>query len=76
MTYRDRDTFLKLFNVYVRPHLEYSIQAWCPYTQEGKNLLEKVQKRTLAMVSKLKGKTYEERLADVGMTSLETRRCR
>ena len=74
--YRDKDTFLKLYCVYVRPHLEYAIQAWCPYTQEDKNILEKVQKRALAMVSNMNGKTYEERLAEVGMTTLETRRLR
>ena len=27
--YRDRKTFIQLYKVYVRPHLEYCIQA-CP----------------------------------------------
>ena len=28
VTYRDRDTFLKLYKVYVRPHLEYAVVSW------------------------------------------------
>ena len=29
-TYRDRYTFIKLYKQYVRPHLEYCVQAWHP----------------------------------------------
>ena len=74
VTYRDRDTLLRLYNVYVRPHLEYAVASWCPYTKGDKEVLEKVQRRALAMVSNLKGKSYEERLAEVNMTTLEKRR--
>ena len=30
VTYRDRETFMSLFTTYVRQHLEYAVQAWCP----------------------------------------------
>ena len=30
VTYRDKDTFVRLYKVYVRPHLEYAVQSWCP----------------------------------------------
>ena len=76
VTYRDRDTFLKLYKVYVRPHLEYAVVSWCPWTVGDKEVLERVQRRALRMVSNLRGRTYEARLEEVGMTSLEDRRVR
>ena len=74
--YRDEDTFLKLYCVYVRPHLEYAIKSWCPWQVQDKNILEKVQRRAVMMVSNMRGKTYEERLLEANMTTLETRRHR
>ena len=74
VSYRDKVTFLKLFRTYVRPHLEYCVSAWSPWTQGDKDLLENVQRR--AMVTNFKGKTYEEKLSEAGMVTLETRRRR
>ena len=76
VTYRDKDTFLKLYRVYVHPHLEYAVQSWSPYTLQDKEVLEKVQRRAVKMVSNMKGRSYEEMLAEAGMTTLETRRLR
>ena len=39
-------------------------------------MLVRVQRRALRMVSNLRGRTYEARLEEVGMTSLEDRRVR
>ena len=50
VTYRDKQTFLKLFTVYVRPHLEYAVASWCPWNKADKEILEKVQKSAVAMV--------------------------
>ena len=72
--YRDKDTFLKLYRVYVRPHLEYAVTNWSPWSVGDKEVLERVQKRALRMVSNLRGRQYEERLVEAGMTSLEDRR--
>ena len=72
--YRDKDTFLKLYRVYVRPHLEYAVTSWSPWSVGDKEVLERVQKRALRMVSNLRGRQYEERLVEAGMTSLEDRR--
>ena len=69
VTYRDRDTF---FNLY-KCHLEYAVQAWSPWTAGDKEALESVQRRAVGMVSNLRGRTYEERLAELGETTLETR---
>ena len=38
--------------------------------------LEKVQRRAVGMVSNLRGRSYEDRMAEVGMTSLLGRRVR
>jgi hypothetical protein len=48
--YRDKDTILKLYKVYVRPHLEYAVASWSPWTVGDKELLEKVQRRALSMI--------------------------
>lgn len=74
--YRDRRTFIQLYKVYVRPHLEYCIQAWSPYYQADKDKLEKVQRRAVNMVAGLRGRTYEQKLEEVGLTTLEDRRTR
>ena len=39
-------------------------------------ILEKVQKRATRMIEECAGKTYEERLQIVGLTTLECRRLR
>ena len=74
--YRDKDTWIKLYKTYVRCHQEYAVQAWSPWTQADKELLEAVQKRAVRMVSGLRGKEYEDRLKEVGLTTLEARRQR
>jgi len=38
----DKEDFGKIYKTYVRPHLEYCIQAWSPKLQKDKILLEKV----------------------------------
>ena len=74
--YRDKVTFLKLYKVFVRPHLEYAVSSWSPWSQGDKNELEKVQQRALKMVSNLQARSYEDRLLEVGLTTLEARRTR
>ena len=72
--YRDRHTFVKLYQQYVRPHLEFATQAWSPWTEGDKQILEKVQERVVKMVSGLKSNTYEGRLKELEMDTLEERR--
>ncbi len=72
--FRDRHVFVRLYVQYVRPHLEFAVPAWSPWLEGDKEVLEKVQKRAMKMVSGLKGNTYEERLKEVGLLTLEERR--
>jgi hypothetical protein len=72
--FRDKLTFVKLYKQYVRPHLEFAVPAWSPWTLGDKEMLEKIQRRAVRMVSGLQGRTYEDRLQELGMISLEGRR--
>ena len=67
---------MRLYKTYVRPDLEHCQAAWAPWQEGDKKVLEKVQERALRMISNLKGKCYEDRLKEVGMTTLEERRRR
>lgn len=75
-TYRDRYTWIRLYKQYVRPHLEYAVQAWSPWTEEDINLLESVQKRAVKMTSGLKSQDYEGKLRELNLTTLQDRRRR
>jgi len=72
--YRDRYTFLRLYKQYVRPHLEFASPAWSPWLQGDIDTLEKVQEKAVKMVAGLKGETYQERCAELGLETLEKRR--
>ena len=74
--YRDKEVFIGLYLTYVRPHLEYAIQAWSPWTAGDKEVLEAVQRRAVKAVTNLKAKTYEDRLRELQLDTLEERRKR
>ena len=65
--YRDRVTFLKLYNQFVRCHLEFSVTAWSPWTVSDKEVLEKVQIKAVNLITGLNGKTYLEKLHELGL---------
>ena len=75
VTYRDRVTFIRLYQVFVLPHLSYAVSAWAPYSKADMEILDKVQQRAVMMVTNLRG-DYEERLAILGMRTLKDRRDR
>ena len=74
--YRDKNTFIKLYKQYVRPHLEYSIQAWNPWLAGDIEVLENVQRKAVRMVSGLNGLTYEDKLRELNLESLAARQKR
>ena len=52
----------------------YTVQAWSPWTAQDKEFLEKVQQRAIKMISGLRASEYEDRLKELGLTTLEERR--
>ena len=72
----DWDMFRILYGAYLRPQMEYGIQAWSPYYRKDIMQLEKVQRRATKMVTGLKKLKYEERLARLNLYTLERRRTR
>jgi len=76
VSYRSEEVIRKLYCAYVRPHLEYCIQAWSPSYEKDCWLLERVQKRATKMVNGISNLAYEERLKKLNMFSLRYRRLR
>jgi len=74
--FKTKETILQLYKSLVRPHLEYSVQAWSPHLKKDIFLLEKVQRRATKMIGSLRRHSYEERLSILKLTTLETRRLR
>jgi hypothetical protein len=70
----DIDDFQILYKTYIRPSVEYCVQAWSPYLVKDMQCMEIVQLRATKLLYELKGTAYEERLKQLGLTTLEQRR--
>ncbi|CAF0732558.1 unnamed protein product [Brachionus calyciflorus] len=65
-----------LYKALVRPHLEYAISSWSPYSIKDVKELEKVQRRATRLTPQLRGLSSPDRLSKMGLSNLQTRRQR
>ena len=61
LTCKDPEVFIPLYKAFVRPHLEYCVQAWAPYFKDIA-CIEQVQRLATRMLPGMKDRSYDERL--------------
>ena len=72
----DISDFRLIYKTYIRPHLEFCIQAWSPHYIKDIEVLENVHKAATKLVPKLRKFSYSTRLRMLGIMSLQERRLR
>ena len=70
----DRDFLLFLYITYIRPLVESSTPIWNPYLLSDINKIESVQRKFTKRLPGLRHFSYSERLHQLKLCSLETRR--
>ena len=73
---RDKCTMLTLFKAVVRPLLEYACQPWSPGTMNLITKLGKMQRSFTKYIFNVYELTYENRLKDLNLYSIQRRRDR
>lgn len=72
--YMDKTMMEKIITTMIRPRVEYAAVVWSPHLKKDIRKLERVQRIATKMVPELKDLTYEERLKEMGLPTLQDRR--
>ena len=70
-------TWVKLFNTYIRPKLEFNTPIWSPFLVKDINLIESIQRRFTKIAfnkCSIPFTSYEDRLQKINILSLQKRR--
>ncbi len=73
-SYMDTNMMKKIITSMIRPKIEYAAVIWSPYKKKDIRKLERIQRAATKMVPELRDCTYEERLKEMGLPTLENRR--
>ena len=77
---RSRTMLLPIYKALIRPHLEYCVQVWSPTLRRGNwahiMSLESCQRRFTKRTEGLVALSYNERLSELGLSTLLERRAR
>jgi len=69
-----KESFNILYKTYIRPHIEYCIQAWSQYYAKDIDLLEKIQHQATKLIPQLANLPYKEHIQNLKLYSLYCRR--
>ena len=75
-SFMDKELFLKLYKRLVRTHTDYGNSIWYPITKKNKQSIENLQRCATKIVPEIKNLSYEERLRELKLPTLEYRRRR
>ena len=70
----DQNMMKKIITTMIRPKLEYAAVVWSPHLKKDIKKLERIQRIATKMVPDLKDLTYEDRLKELELLTLQNRR--